>query len=148
MDARLEALKTEILRKRRSGKTTVAVQKIGAPAEGISAHLDAFVSALRFKAIGAEWREITGEQARTFLRHILSQSLAYGSEVMPVEVADGFADRFLDTFSSDGRYFTNGILYKRVDAAWWTPISDATFDTGVLCADSSTTGMLWIQEED
>ena len=63
------------------------------------------------------------------------------------ERAYRLAEEFLGIFKVQPRFFTNAI-FKRGRLSNWSPISDSTFDTGVICLSSSKIGVLWVQDED
>jgi hypothetical protein len=66
--------------------------------------------------------------------------MAYNSEIMPEARAAELAECFLGQFGVGARFFTHGTFYEErwqiADSVWsgpsWDPVTEATFDTGVL----------------
>jgi hypothetical protein len=109
------------------------------------------------KAIGDCWRAVDRDTARSILITLLREDMAYSLERIPLESAESGADEFLGAFSPGSQHFTNG----NWEAGWsksahggaavgpgWQPVTDATFDGGILVLDSSRTGLLWFEDED
>jgi hypothetical protein len=94
-------------------------------------------------------RAVHPEEARRIALMVLSRDLAYGSERVPPELASDVAARFFESFADDARFFTNGTF--RADSGElqsWTPITAATFDTGVFAIDGRSVGYVWVEDED
>lgn len=98
--------------------------------------------------IGAAWREITREMARTLLRGLLLHDLAYGVEQMPDAGAWDLANQFVGIFTSEAQFFTNTDYGSDTMRYGWIPLTTATFDAGVLGIDENTIGILVVQDED
>jgi hypothetical protein len=94
------------------------------------------------------YQEIDEFTARRLIFLILHRDLAYNSEVMPESRATELADRFLGQFSVGARFFTNGTFYERQRHTTWNPVTEATFDTGVLILGPKCSGCLWVEDED
>jgi hypothetical protein len=102
------------------------------------------------------YKEIDEPSARLLARRILHQDLAYNAELIPLARAEELASRFLDQFGPDARYLTNGSWHlppvaladRVVQGPSWDPVTDATFDTGVLVLGSRCSGCLWVEDED
>ncbi len=65
------------------------------------------------------------------------------------------AAELADQFGTGGvRFFTNGTFHEPPEAqrirsgASWTPVTPATFDTGVLVMGPRCSGCLWVEDED
>lgn len=112
---------------------------------------DVIAAHCEFTMLGDRWQELDRTAATAIGEAILSRDLAYNVAVMKAEKARDCADRFLGLFT-DARYYTNGDLgWKHVHgpgSAGWTPITSATFDTGVIAVATSLIGILWVQDED
>ena len=63
------------------------------------------------------------------------------------EWADVIGASFLASFEKNARYFTNG-TYGPTDLSGWNPLTDATFDTGVVAVCDSMIGILWVEDGD
>jgi hypothetical protein len=102
------------------------------------------------------YREIDEASARRLATLILHRDLAYNVVIMPEEKAAQLAGAFLDQFGASACYFTNGTLHEprrkvspHVSDGWsWGPVTDATFDTGVLVLGPEVSGCLWVEDED
>jgi hypothetical protein len=99
------------------------------------------------------WVELATERAREVLAALLHRDMAYRSETLPREEAERIAAGFLDLFGRPVRCYSNsdwepdqpgGIL----QLAHWNPISDSTFDSGVVATDGVAAGLLWFEDED
>jgi hypothetical protein len=113
------------------------------------------------RGVGIEYlsglRTVDRTTAAAILRTVLHHDLAYGSPMMSIEEAERLASRFLDEFGEDAHFLTNGTIELSADAASglnlavlgsWTPVTSATFDTGVACVSKDFVGILWVQDED
>ncbi len=54
---------------------------------------------------------------------------------------------FVGELEFDARFFTNR-LRDGNSSRGWTPLTESTFDAGMLGVDRSTTGVLAVQDED
>jgi hypothetical protein len=84
------------------------------------------------------YREIDETSAREAVLRLLHIDLAYDAEVMPKIQAEQLSARFFDQFGVGSRYFTNN----------WCPVTDATFDEGVLVTGPDLSGCFWVEDED
>ncbi|HZZ81118.1 MAG TPA: hypothetical protein VFE62_21630 [Gemmataceae bacterium] len=98
----------------------------------------------------ALYRQIDSAAARRLLERILHQDLAYDSEVMPIDEASDLAGRFMAYFETvDTLYYTNGTFHElQRNGTSWNPVTEATFDTGVLAISAERAGCLWVEDED
>ena len=91
-------------------------------------------------------------EAFQILVSVLESDLAYNAQLMPRHTAEELASQFLALFPEPAVFATNGQFLPSPDLAirlsTWNPLTPATFDTGVICASPSTTGLLWVQDED
>jgi protein-tyrosine-phosphatase len=102
------------------------------------------------------YKKIDKDDARRLICIILRQDLAYSCELMPTARSAELADRFLAQFESNSAYYTNGTWHlpdrARADGivlgASWDPVTDATFDTGVLVIGVDRSGCVWVEDED
>jgi hypothetical protein len=62
------------------------------------------------------------------------------------QVATAFVSRFAD----DAEFWTNGDLWRASyhPTGSWSPLTPATFDTGVVAVDDDAVGILWVTDED
>jgi hypothetical protein len=156
MDPVFEELKTDILSSRQYGRTTVALADRVHYSSNPAAEADAFVCSLGFQGISGAWQLVSPSDARTILERVLARDLAYNGPVMADSSASKLSDRFLALFDVDVLCLTNGTYHipsvqssKQVRVGpTWNPISESTFDTGVVCVDNSRIGILWVEDED
>ena len=110
--------------------------------------IDQFVARNGLSAIGDQWREISREAAVSLAATFLVRDLAYSVQLMQDHMARELADRFVIVFSADARFFTN-TEYAAGASSWgWMPLTESTFDAGIVGADPSTIGVLVVQDED
>ena len=74
---------------------------------------------------------------------------------MPLAEAAELATAFFDLAPEPHSYFTNGEWTHVLDAPdpvatlnGWDPISDATFDAGIICIGDGMAALLWVEVED
>jgi hypothetical protein len=115
---------------------------------------DALARFLGLRRLGSAWRTISREEAHAALAAVLTHDLAYESECIAPPVAASFAEEFLGRFDSGAAFLTNGEfppVSPTKAAGWrgsWTPLTEATFDTGVIAVDTARAGLLWVEDED
>lgn len=146
-----------IRRERRYGVVTCAVEEGMAPGSSMTQALDAIdalVARHGLKGIGQDWVEVPYADAVAHLTAVLHRDMAYYSEIMPRGRAGELAERFLGLFAG-GRFFTNsedGPRQQPPPSLPWSwgssPLTDATFDTGVVAVAAGRTGQLWVEDED
>jgi hypothetical protein len=117
--------------------------------------LDYFTGGHGFRRIGDKWREVTRDFAERTLVWLLSRDLAYRAPLMSPSLATELATEFLAWFRDDATFFTNYLVNRDETAVMnglspctGTPITDATFDAGILVVDSALLGILWFADED
>jgi hypothetical protein len=97
----------------------------------------------------AKYSKIDTETAQRLITLILSQDLAYDLEIIPIDQASDLSYRFLAEFRNEPvEYFTNGTFRLGLDHITWNPVTNATFDTGVLIVGPGRSGCLWVEDED
>jgi hypothetical protein len=151
-----DRLRSRMRAARTCGVFHVELRGRGALGAGLDdrAACDALVSALGFRTLGDEWHELRRAEARLVIREILWHDLAYGSRIMEGAAAAGFADEFLAFFEPDARFFTSAAFHEHqifVDLygiATSYPLTEATFDTGVVAVDRRSVGIVWAEDED
>lgn len=136
-----------------------ATRKYGVVHCGVSAHpLPSLVELAAEFGLApnlASYKEIDSASARRLAELILSQDLAYHAGIMPTILAAELTDRFLAQFGTDGvSFYTNGTFHeapgqklKRAGNSW-EPVTEATFDTGILVLGPRCSGCLWVEDED
>ncbi len=107
------------------------------------------------KSVGlraAPRREITREQAHELVAALIECDLAFHAPRGTKWEAESLASTFLGMFpSEEARFFTNGELgleHIAVKSGAWSPMTNATFDTGVVAVEGSRVGVFWVEDED
>lgn len=103
----------------------------------------------------SSYKEIDIAAAHRLAELILHQDMAYNAEIVPAVRAAEMAGRFLALFGTEGvRFYTNGTFHegRGPKLTWsgvgWDPVTEATFDTGVLILGPQCSGCLWVEDED
>lgn len=97
------------------------------------------------------YEEIDAVEAAKVIENVLHRDMAYKTEIMPFSLARELSGEFVAAFAgSDARFFTNGEWGRSTGAlgVGWTPVTSATFDTGVLVVSDQTFGCVWCMDED
>ncbi len=134
---------------------TIGIRRRDPRQADLSSELDAFVESLsedgvmRFRGMGAAWREVDETVAHSIVCRILQYDLAHGTIEIPRGDAASICEAFFGLFDSRTRYFTNGRFSgDGMDWSGWGHVAEATFETGVVAVDSSNIGILWCHDED
>jgi hypothetical protein len=146
----------QILKLRDAGHTTCAIVDVPSPSsmDAATQSADQIVRAHGFQGIADGWIEISANDAHAIIATLLHRDLAYGAELMPLSTASELSAQLLDGVPEPHRYFTNGDWTVDEDGSGeatlngWNPISDATFDSGVVCLGESRAALFWVQDED
>lgn len=143
----IQSLHNAILEIRDCGEVTFSVQARPTSTSDITTLLDEFVAKFDFIGLSEGWKEIDGRTAKEITSEVIFRDLAHGVEMTTEERASRLAEQFLNNFTLQPRFFTNGIFESGSLSSWY-PISGSTFDTGVVCFDDKNIGILWVQDED
>jgi hypothetical protein len=139
-------LESDVRRKRRAGVVTMLT--MARPAGMASRHVaDRLAESAQYSAIGDSWLPLPRDAALQLVHDILARDLAYDDVVMPSTEAQELASRFLAHVGEVAEYFTNGSWLTRPDLSW-EPLSQATFDAGVVAVGGDSAAMLWVEDED
>ena len=122
----------------------------------INQALDSYVEQLDMHGIGDSWREIDTSSAGKIIHRILHRDLAYNYELMLQTEAKTLTNRVISLYSLNVKCYTNGnfdedaiAINPRVKRGpSWHPITEATFDTGVVFVDKTRFGLIWVEDED
>lgn len=144
----------EIVKRRTAGRTTCVVMA-GVNTTNEIAAADHVAQANGFQTLGENWIAISAADAHAIAITLLHLDLAYGEEVMPITVASDLATQLFDGVPEPHSYFTNGDWEVAGEATdqpatlrGWDPISDASFDSGVVCIGDGSAALLWVEDED
>jgi hypothetical protein len=96
-------------------------------------------------------REVDRAEARSVLVSLLSRDMAYNATLMTTQEAEILAEQFLQSFSADARFMTN--LERPEDTerpfdVGSSPITESTFDAGIICLAKPVAGCVWFEDED
>lgn len=143
-----QELRELAISKRRAGVLTIDYRAMSKPTTSPENTADDFVLSLGFKPLGKRWRSIERAEALNSLELLLFHDLAYQHPLMEKKTAHFIAESFLSLFSPfDCRFLTNGSFDER-SMLRRTPITESTFDHGVIAFDDKSIGMIWAQDED
>jgi hypothetical protein len=96
--------------------------------------------------------DISREEARAVIASLVDCDLAYRARRNHEATGVSVASAFLGIFEGDGaRFFTNGDLgieHAAGRSGAWSPLTSATFDTGVVVVDGSCVAVFWVEDED
>jgi hypothetical protein len=96
---------------------------------------------------------VSETMALQITRSVLHKDMAYGTVIMPLQRADELARRFLAEFHNPPTdFFSNGSFTQNDDGSValnsWNPITQATFNTGIIVVEAGLVGCLWVEDED
>ena len=142
-----QALRELALSKRIFGRLTIEHQLLSESSPVESECVNEFLKRFGFTGSHADLHQINRKEAAQQAVLVLNRDLAYGVEVMTKPEAQQIASSFLNCFERPTvRYFTNG---ERIGNNWaGNPISDSTFDQGIIALNDEAIGILWAQDED
>ncbi|MEO7360968.1 MAG: hypothetical protein ABI120_11600 [Gemmatimonadaceae bacterium] len=145
---------SRISQRRTVGKTTCATIKLERHGADF-AIVDRIAQAHGFRPLGDAWLEVSSHDAQAIATSLLHRDLASGGEIMPLSEADDLATAFLDLAPEPHTYFTNGEWMGALEddgslgtTIEWDPISDASYDAGVVCVGDGVAAILWVEDED
>jgi len=83
----------------------------------------------------------------------LHRDAAYQTELMSADSALGLAEKFVREFSDESsRFFTNGHWYNSKQPQSWQPLTESTFDGGIIIesgrANDTRHVCIWFEDED
>jgi len=141
-------LKELALAKRQAGKMTFELREMETLAKPRKIVPDEFVSSYGFKSLGKAWRWVDRLEALRSLHRVLHADLAYQHPMMEQKTACFIAEGFISLFSHFSATFcTNGSVDER-GLLSWSPITDASFDHGIVAFDEKHIGIIWVEDED
>ncbi len=108
---------------------------------------DLLAEELELNRLGDKWSELDGYAAENLLVRILGKSLITNYWFMEPIEARATAEHLLDTFQMPRKYFTNVISYDESGLTAWTPLSNTTFDAGLVILDEQWVGLVGVAEK-
>jgi hypothetical protein len=143
VDGEWAGLEKSIKANRQSGQVIVSLVGRTEPAPDAAA--SSAVHALGLKPVS--WRVLSADEAVHALRRALHRDLAYDAPIMPEELAHGLASRIVRFFGPGAIFYTNRSLAEGQSTGSWEPVTDATFDTGVIAVGIRCVGVVWFMDE-
>lgn len=110
--------------------------------------LSAFLGILGFAKPWETLYPISREEAQRRLANLAAYDQAYDWPADSIEIAAECAREFVESFAEDCRFFTNST--HRIDASSraWRPLTNSTFDSGVIAISAERGGVLWFEDDD
>merc|ERR1711924_560756 len=97
---------------------------------------------------GGLLRAIELDEARDTVKRLLHKGMAYSTEIMTEARAQGWAQEFVDA-AGGARFLTNhNGLGPGGEMSGWTPVTDATFDLGVVAVLGEHVVVICATDED
>lgn len=137
-------LERSIKANRQSGEVIVSLMSRTQRAPDAAAN--SAVSDLGLKPV--TWRTLGADEAIGALQRGLHRDLAYDSPIMPEEVALDLATRIVRFFGPAAIFYTNQSQAEGQSTGSWDPVTDATFDTGIIAVGVTRVGVVWFMDED
>lgn len=147
----VEEFAKKVARIRDCGVVTLIIEDHESHESSAIQLIDNFVQKHGFHVIDKSWVELSWNHAEQTMLSILQRDLAYNMPLLSSEAAKEVMDTFFGYFAPEARYFTNGnLLHITPEPLYgtWQPLTAATFDTGIVCFDPLSIGILWVQDED
>ena len=98
------------------------------------------------------------ELAKAILTALLHKPMGHNMELMPLDKANLLVDRFFSLFSKQALYFSNSTWNENEYAgpdkdfalglSSYAPLTELTFDSGIVICDNSKIGIIWFSEDD
>lgn len=159
-DNKLNSLKQSIVKLRDAGQLYYDMQPISQKSSDVVlSHVysrklqielvNEFIKKLGFKPLEpTRWVVVNKKQAEMILTNILSKDMTYKTELMSKEDAQEITNDYLNNFKEENTtYFSNG-LYVNTEVRGWNPISNESWDTGIICIDDNKVAILWFVDGD
>lgn len=99
-------------------------------------------------------REVPGDKAAQVLAAVLHQDMAYKCEVMPLARAEELAYQFLASQEPGATFYINADWSAYFSpnpgpfSFGWNPLTESTFDAGVLAISRRYASCIWVEDED
>jgi hypothetical protein len=137
---------TNIFEKRDAGKIRIGFCRVG-PIDSV---LSTFGLSNEY---GETILEVDRPTALVILTGLLLKDMAYGIQLMAPNEANSIADDFFSYFPEDGsRYYTNGRwdnYFVGMSSGYsFVPMTEQTFDGGVIVISEKIAGCIWFEDED
>jgi hypothetical protein len=90
---------------------------------------------------------ISRPDAVALIAHLVAYSPVNGHPRRTFEIADSCAEQFVALFLLDAIFFTNS-TEPFLQTKSWDPLTDSTFDSGIVAVSKSRIGAIWFEDED
>jgi hypothetical protein len=145
-EAAVRRFRRDVTEHRSVGRVHVEFRRLkSSPGEYTDSVATAFVKGLALHAPTA-WTKLDPRDALQAATRVLQLDLAYKAPVMTNDIATSLALRFFELCGEGAAYLTNGSLALTGTGAW-SPLTDATFDAGIVGVTSTRVGLLWVEDE-
>jgi hypothetical protein len=147
---KLVAKNQAVLTQRGAGLSLIETPN--ASAVPVRDRMDIAAAAAGLAKLGADWREVTGSEARSIVRRALETELAYGTKAMPKSVAERISKELFALLDEpDAKFFTNLTQTwtpgTQIPAAW-NSVSSAVFDVAVGVVRKGSTAAFHVGDND
>ena len=95
-----------------------------------------------------ELEAVDTETVRRLLTHTLQFDLASHARVLDADQAARLAGNVIEALSGPVQWWTNGTLGLPGPRSTWTPLTPASFDTGVIGVSQERVLVVWFIDED
>lgn len=137
-------LEKSIKANRQSGQVIVSL--VNRTQRAPDAAANSAVTALGLKAVA--WRVLAAAEAVDALQRVLHRDLAFDAPIMPEDLARELATRIVRFFGPSAIFYTNQSQAEGQSTGSWDPVTDATFDTGIIAVGVTRVGVVWFLEDD
>lgn len=93
-------------------------------------------------------QKVDRQRATEAVEILLWKSLAYGLEMLPRDVAKTRAIAFMDQLGNFATEIYSNSDWDGEELSGWNPMTNATFDKGLLFISDTLAVCLWVEEED
>jgi hypothetical protein len=146
-DPVLDELRRDVAKHRNASRLHIEFRRLNPPVASAHAVATAFVRGLAMHPPKG-WTELDAQGALEVATRVLHADLAYNVPVMTFDLAKELARRFLACCGEGATFVTNGSLAQSSEGDQWSPLTGATFDTGVIAVSSRRVSLLWVEDED
>jgi hypothetical protein len=147
-DPSLEQLRREVVEHRQAARVHFEFRSWrGGDGTSKADIASAFVQRLGLRPPEA-WTPLSAPEALEAATRVLHSDLVYDLPVMKRDLAKELARRFIECFEDGAAFVTNGTFALDRTGGGWSPLTDATFDSGVIGVSTERIGLLWVEDED
>jgi hypothetical protein len=95
-------------------------------------------------------KRLSAEEARTLLTATLHRSMAYSTELLPLEQARDLASQLISAVGNDAQFFSNCFADDEVNGVgqWGFMVTSHTFESVLYCVGKHENALLVATDED